>query len=521
MKQQNLLISTILLTISSLLVRTIGMISMMFLSQILGSEGIGIYELMISLYMTAVIFGSAGLSASVSRMAAEALGKNKKASIFNIMVAAFSFALTAGLISAICLFIAAPWLADCFIQSQSVVSALRILSFSIPLIACSSCFKGYFYATRRTIYPASSDVLEQCVKLTLILILVKYYAPLGIRYTYQATATALTFGECFSFSYLCTLFILESKAFPKSHYALDNLSQTLKKLLGILLPIALISYIGYLFMAMENLLIPRGLKQFGQSFSASMSLYGVLKGMVLPIIFFPSAFLTAFSTTLIPEISRANALGQKGRVKGTTQRVLQLTFILSILVVSIFLTYGNELGFVLYKTEAIGPMLQLLALTVPFIYTEVIADGILKGLDAQVSCLRYSLTDAVLRVLLLYLLLPFKGVNGLMGIMVFSSIFTSSLNFNKLLSVTHVTLRPVNYLLKPAIAAAFASSYSRLILNQFFRYSLGLTTKVILGILLMIIMYLPLLFLIKTISLQDLQWLKKQLSLAPIGEKTA
>lgn len=522
MKPQTLMTGTLLLTISSLLVRTVSMISMIYLSQILGTAGIGTYELMTSLYMTAIVFASAGLSTSVSKLVAEELCQNGEGNIRRILQITFSMAITTGIVMGTILFLFAPQLTLYFIHNTQTLYALRFLSLSIPFIACSSCFKGYFYATRKTLYPASADILEQLVKLGLIIILTRYYAPFGLSYTFQGAAMGLTFGEIFSWSYLLCLFSFDTREKRTiSSKASLSVHTLLARLLHILVPIALIAYMSYIFLSVENLIIPLGFKKYGESLSSSMSLYGMLKGMVLPILFFPSAFLTAFSTTLIPEVAYANVHHLKDRVQCTTSRVLQLTFILSFLVVGIFLSYGNELGFVLYKSEAIGPMIRLLTLVVPFIYTEVIADGILKGLGEQVSCLKYSLIDAIIRIILLYLILPFKGIYGLIGITMASCIFTSLLNFNKLLCITQVTPQFANWLLKPTIAAAFASSYSRLIINKFFRYSLGLTSKVILGIVLIIFMYIPLLFIVQTITEQDLHWLKKQLHLLRIKKPSS
>ena len=521
MKEQNLIISTLILTATSFLTRTIGMISSVFLSQILGAEGIGIYELVMTIYMTAVVFASAGLCVSVSRLIAEELGKNQLGNISQIMRVAFSFGFVMSFLISILLFISAPYLANYFIHDKSAILGLRLLTLSIPFMTCSSCFKGYFYATKKAAYPASADILEQFVKVGLLMTLVNLYAPKGTAYAYGAIGIGLTVGEITSWSYLLSLFILDRRHAKKNPISHNNIKNTFIKLLGILLPIASISYMGYIFLSVENILIPAGLKKFSGTLSSSISTLGILKGMVFPILFFPSAFLTAFSTTLIPEIAKANVLRQKKRVAYTTNRVLQLTFILSIIVVAIFISYGNELGFIIYKTEEVGPLLCILSLVVPFIYTEVISDGILKGLNEQVSCLKYSMLDSITRVILMYFFLPIKGINALIAIMMMSCILTSTLNFNKLIEVTQIKLRPINWLLKPAIAAAFSSSYSRLIINKLFRYSFGLSSKVILGIGLTILLYIPLLFLIQTLTLEDVHWLKRQLSSSKLQKYTS
>lgn len=514
LKEQNLITSTLLLTATSFLTRTLGMISSVYLAQILGAKGMGIYELVMTLYMTAVIFASAGLCVTVSRMVAEVLGKGYTVQINSIMKVAFSFGLVTSILAALILFIFSPYLCQNFVHDQHAVNGLRILSISIPFIACSSCFKGYFYATKKTIFPASADIIEQIIKVLLIMILLKHYAPKGTTATYSAIGLGLTIGEMVSWSYMLSLFIMDRRHMQSAFFSSANLfsiSQLTKKLLRILLPIACISYLGYIFLSIENILIPRGLQQNSKNSTEAIGLLGIIKGMVMPILFFPSAFLTAFTTTLIPEIARANALNLKKRVAYTTSRVLQLTFILSIFVVSVFINYGNEIGFVIYKSEEVGPLLRTLSLIIPFIYVEVIVDGILKALDQQVSCLKYSIIDSIMRVLLIYFLLPVKGIPAFVGIMIISSAFTSTLTFNKLLETIQLKFQPANWLLKPCIAAAFAGSYSRLIINKLLRYSFGLTTKICLGIVLTLLIYIPLLLFIKTLSAEDLSWLKRQL----------
>ena len=513
MKKQNLLTGTLLLTATSFLTRTIGMISSIYLVQILGVEGMGIYELLMSLYMTAVIFASAGLCVTVSRMIAEALGKGHLAHIMSIMKVAFSFGMITSTLSTLILFTFAPWLTDFFIHDQCAVIGLRFLSLSIPFMTCSSCLKGYFYATQKTFFPASADIIEQIVKVTLLIFLVKIYAPSGIASSYGAIGLGLTAGEIVSWSYMFSLFLIDRKHRAQSSAPSTSLGSLLINLLRILLPIACISYLSYIFLSIENRLIPVGLQKYSGSYLESMGILGMIKGMVLPILFFPSAFLTAFSTTLIPEIAKANALNLTKRVTYTASRVLQLTFILSIFVVTVLVNYGNELGFVIYKSEEIGPLLRMLSIVVPFTYVEVITDGILKGLDQQVSCLKYSIIDSILRVILIYFLLPLKGIKAFISIMIISCILTSTLSFNKLLETTHLKFKLSNWLLKPCIAAAFSGSYSRLIINRVLRYSFGLTSKVFIGISLTLLIYIPVLLLIQTLSLEDLDWLKRQLRL--------
>lgn len=515
LKEQNLVTSTLLLTITSLLTRTLGMISSIYLSKTLGADGIGIYELVMTIYMTAVIFSSAGLSVTVSRMVAEALGKKTIQSNASypheqaIMRSAFTFAITISLTIATLLFIFAPKLTALLIHDVSATTGLRFLALSLPATACSSCFKGYFYATKKTAFPASADILEQIVKVILVIVLVRHYAPYGTALAYRAIGIGLTISECVSFTYLFSLYTMQQRKQVKSHQKGFPIIDLLK----ILLPIACISYLSYLLSSVENTLIPTGLEKYGANYTESMSLFGMLHGMVFPILLFPSAFLTAFSTTLVPEIAKSNALDRKERVLSTTNRVLSLAFILSIFVVGIFLTYGDELGIAIYKNVHVGPMLKTLAIVVPFLYSEVITDSILKGLDKQVSCLKFSMIDSIMRIILIYFLLPIKGINALLGITIISCIFTSVLNLSKLLETTSIRFQFIKWIIKPTIAAAFASNYSHLLIARFLPFTLSPLMHIICGVGLMLLLYIPTLFLIQTLRNDDIAWLKRQLQL--------
>ena len=511
MKSQGLIADTMILTVTSFITRTIGMVSIVYISNALGAEGMGLYQLIMSMYIMAVIFASAGISVSVSKLVAEELSQQHYKNIKKIMTTVFLFS---GLLSSfICmmLFNFALQIALYFIKDTRAVWGLRTLSLSIPFMAISSCFKGYFYAVQRVIKPASADVLEQFVKLALIIFLVNFWSPKGLPYAYAAIGIAMTLGEMVSWSYLLTFYLLDHRRFKNKDKGTYNTKGMLFRIIGVALPVAAIAYIGSVFMSVENVLIPIGLKKFGSTAESSMSLYGMVKGMVLPILFFPAAFLTAFSTTLVPEIAKANVLKHYKTVRHTSKRVLHFTFILSIFVVSIFINFSHELGLVIYKNEAIGPILKILALIVPFMYVEVVSDGILKGLGEQVSCLRYSIIDSVFRITTIYFLIPIKGILAFLTIMIISNILTSTLNFNKLLETTKINIELSKWILKPTLSATAAAMVAKAFMHYAALYGLSLFHGLIISLMLSALVYIMLLFLIESLTPPDMQWLKRSI----------
>ena len=99
----------------------------------------------------------------------------------------------------------------------------------------------------------------------------------------------------------------------------------------------------------------------------------------------------------------------------------------------------------------------------PIMYVESVVDGILKGLNQQASSLRYSVIDSVLRIGLIFVLVPVQGMQGFLLIMVISNILTSFLNLHRLLKVTRLHMQWSNWLIKPLLSIATACAFSRLI----------------------------------------------------------
>ena len=135
---------------------------------------------------------------------------------------------------------------------------------------------------------------------------------------------------------------------------------------------------------------------------------------------------------------------------------------MSILLGGLFTVYAYDLGEVLYHSRDVGFLLRVLAPLMPVMYLESIVDGMLKGLNQQVSSLRYSVLDSVSRIALILVLVPLRGMGGFLWIMVFSNFLTSGLNLHRLLKVTEVKLRDFEWIIKPLLSVALSAALMRL-----------------------------------------------------------
>ena len=305
---------------------------------------------------------------------------------------------------------------------------------------------------------ASGELLEQFVTIMAVVCLFTFVAPQGLEYSCVAIMLGSTLGEIASCTYTFIFFIkdkIKAKDTPGNQFQY-TFRKALQDMFHIELPIMFGSTLRNGLVTIENILIPIGFKKHGASTETSLSNYGMIHGMVMPLILFPSAFLMAFSSLLVPEMAEANAVGHKRTISRTTARSMQLTLLFSFFITACFIVFADDFGRTFYQSEEAGRLIRFLAPLIPLLYLDSVVDGILKGLDQQIASMRYNFADSGLRVILVYFLIPFTGVNGYLGILFFSTIFNATLSIHRLLKVSQVEIQFVDWIVKPILCGGIS-----------------------------------------------------------------
>lgn len=436
--------NTVILIFTTLLLRTVGIIFRTYLADKIGSEGMGVYQLIFSVYMLAATFAVSGVCTAVTRLVSENLDNGKRA-IKQIMKKAVSVTLLVAIFSSVVVFFGANFIANVLLKEPRAVLSLKILSFSLPFMGLSSSIRGYFIACRKTAMPSISQVVEQAVRIGTILFCL--YKTKGLGLTYSAAAVLLgdTVAETVSFFTSYILYRIDLK----THDEGSKIKGIYKKIMSIALPITGCGYLSTTLHTAENLLVPLNLTKYYQSKERGLQLFGAVRGMAMPILFFPAGILNSISTMLIPEVSEAAAKGRGRELNSTITKTISITGLLSVLTAILFLFFGYDIAELLYKDRDVGYILRVLAPIVPFMYMENVASGILKGLDCQMNMLGYNLFDTIIRIATVVIILPRFGINGYLGIMITSNFLTSSLCFRQLKLRTGLGLDYVNLIMKP------------------------------------------------------------------------
>lgn len=436
MKKTLFIKNALILTVSSLILRFIGIIFKIWLASAIGSEGIGLYQLVFSVYILASTFASSGICTAVTRLTAEELALGSKRGTLKILRRSIEITLIIAVFSVAVVFFGADFIATGFLKDPRASAALKILPLSLPFMGITSCLRGYFIARRRVTPNAVSQLFEQVVRIFLILFLIKRYASKGLG----AACAAVMLGDCsaeiFSFLLLFLIYLADRRHLSDLKGRSRPPFPIVRKILHISVPITSGRYLNTALRTAENILVPQNLNKYPHSGSSALSEFGMIKGMALPILFFPSAVLNAVSTLLIPEISEASARGNKLMVKSAARRILKLTAVISFVFSAIFFTAGREIGFLIYKSDTVGELLRALSPIVPLMYLDSISDGLLKGLDQQSFCFRTAVSDSLIRIILILAILPFMGMRGFIIIMYISNALTCFLNVGRLIKVS-------------------------------------------------------------------------------------
>lgn len=453
MKKTVFIKNAVILTVSSIILRFVGIVFKVWLAAVIGSEGIGLYQLVFSVYVLAATFATSGICTAVTRLVADELALGNKRGTLRILRRCIELTLIIAGISVALLFFGADLIAGKFLGDIRAVPAIKILSFSLPFMGVTSCLRGYFIARRKASPNAISQLFEQLVRIIIVLSLIRRFAFKGLAFCCGAVLLGDTVAELASCILIGIVFFKDSKKLSSLNGRKRPDYPIFKKILHIAVPISAGRYLNSALRTAENILVPKNLAKCSLSGENALSQFGMIKGMALPILFFPSTLLNSLSTLLIPEMSEAAACNRKGIVKSAAENILRLTALMSYIFAAVFFICGREIGMLIYKSNDVGFLLCALSPIVPLMYLDSVSDGILKGLDQQAFSFRTSVFDSSLRIVLILIILPLYGINGFIGIMYLSNLLTCVLNVGRLMKISGARLKFLTEILLPLSSA--------------------------------------------------------------------
>jgi len=484
MTKKSFVQGAIILMLAGFIVRILGFVYRIYLSNLIGAEGMGLFQLIFPVYSLVILTLTSGISIAVSKMVAEELARNHIVNLRRITKIALVIVVLSGTIVSVIMLINMDLIVNVILKDRRTYYSMLFLVPCIPVIAVSSVLKGYFYGIQDVVPTAISQIVEQFVRIGLVMAMAAYFLNIGLEYACALATIGMAVGEISNLLVLYITYVIRkkrsSKPVPKT--GLIRKRHIFKSLIAVSVPVSFNRFITSIMAAVEYILIPRRLLAGGLDYRHSIEEYGKLTGMAMPLLFFPSLVTVSLATTLVPAISEAISLKNYRTVNYRISKSIQLTFILGFIFTAIFLSYPHEIGNLLYKREKIGYMLYLLSFTCIFVYLQQTLLGILNGLGKQGISLRNSIIGNSIRICFVYFCIPVYGVKGYVWGIIISMGIVCALNLHAVIKTTGMALDFRNWIIKPGVAGVALYFFNEYLIRLLSIFGLGSTWTIVLAI---------------------------------------
>lgn len=443
----------ILLTLVGLAMRTVQLTLGAYISQHVGAESLGLNTLIMTVYGFALTFATSGISLTVTRLVADAIGRGE--SRRRIVYGAGGYALIFSGIACLILMFFAGLIGKSVVGDVRATSCLQILSLSLIPAALSSVISGYFVGVRRVSLNAVVQVVGQVFKVVCTVVLLTRMMGKGVTQSLIALSLGVTVTEIICFLVGLIEFLIDFRK-----YRSEAGGVAIAPIYKMAFPLWLSAIFRSALLTLEHSLIPRRLCVGGETMSEALSSYGILHGMALPLILYPMSPLSSFSGLLVPEFAeekaRSSADGGRERMSRITAEALESTLIYSILCGVGLYMFCEELGFYVYNSYDAGSHIAALSIVVPIMYLDHVTDSILKGIGEHIFSMWVNIADAILSICLVYILLPIFGISGYALVIIVMELFNFTLSFIRLRGRIKFKLNFTKSVLIPLICSFLA-----------------------------------------------------------------
>ncbi|MHB8130608.1 MAG: putative polysaccharide biosynthesis protein [Mobilitalea sp.] len=461
-KRSNILKGTLILTLAGFITRFIGFFYRIFLSNTMGAELMGIYQLIFPVYGICFTIYATGIQTSISRLVAAEIGKRNPKNAYKILRIGLLISVSLASILSLLVYLNADFIAWRFLMEGRSASSLRILALVFPFCGVTSCINGYYYGLKKAGVPASTQLLEQTIRVVIVYMVALYAGNGDVKVSCELAVLGLVIGEIVSSLYnLISLFVTKSPSEmivfgPDPKAVSSGPKQITKSLLSLSVPLSANRLLLSILHSIEAILIPTMLRRFGLSTQDALITYGILNGMSIPFIMFPTALINALAVLLLPTVSEAQAVNNDMLIGKTTSIAIKYSLIIGIISTGVFIIFGKDLGNTVFHNELAGSYLIVLAWLCPFFYLTTTLSSIINGLGKAHVTFLNSIVGTLCKILLIVVLIPSRGISGYLIALLIGQLIITLLDTFAVIRNVRFCLDAVNSFVKPGMVVALS-----------------------------------------------------------------
>ena len=481
-KSKLFLINGAILTSTSLLMKFAALIFNIYISNQIGSEAVGVFSLVMAVYLFFITVATSGLNIAVTVIVSEKFALNKNHQAIKAIRTCIFFSLLLGIAAGGLILLFSNFITSKCLHNMVSSRPLFYIAIGLPFIAMSSCISSYFATIRKAYKNAISQVFEFTIKMFATIILLKINISNGVEAICISLILADVISEICSFTLIFILYIIDIKL--KKLEDIRSFGQRIN-ILKIAFPVAVTSYIRSGLSTLKQLIIPTQLEKSGISCSRALSQYGMINGMVLPVIAFPTVFTDSYSMLLIPEFSTYVAQKNYKAINYIANKIFKITCAFTMCICSIFFIFSNDLGLAIYNNIEIGYYFKIFTPFIFFMYMDHIIDCILKGLNKQFGVMCCNILDLSITTCFIYFLLPVLGIKGYVLSIFFSEVLNFSISLFQLFKYSRIKPNLIDWIVVPL----FCSLVGFFVVNIWRFNFVGLVSNLIFNVFLFVLVY--------------------------------
>ena len=405
MKKNKFIKSTIILVIGGFFTKVLGMMIKIVITRIIGTEGIGLYSLIIPTFLLLNTIAQLGLPTALNILISKDNLNNKQ-----LVTTACLISLFIDCIIFVILMIFGNTISLNLLVEKRCTLGIISIAFVLPFISVSNMLRSYFFGKQRMYPHVITNILEDIVRLILIIIFLPFFLTKGIEVAIAFILLTNIASELTSI--LIFIFLLPNFKITKQE--LKPQKKILKELFSICLPTTgsrLIGSIGYF---LETIILTYVLIKVGYSNKFIINEYGIINGYVMPLILLPSFFTSALSNALIPIVSNNYEKKKYHLIKRKIKQAICYSLLIGIPATFIFLTIPEIPLKYIYNTQLGINYIKFLAPICLLHYIQAPISSSLQAMGKAKISLKGTLYGMIIRTLLLFTLSYLKiGIWGL------------------------------------------------------------------------------------------------------------
>ncbi len=395
--------STMILIMGGAITKLMAMVIKIFLTRSIGDKGIGLYMLIMPTFNLFITLCTLSLPTSISKVVSE--GKRGRKVVLSIVPISILY----NIVLMAILIILAPFIAHRLLNNSLAYIPIISISFTLPFICMSAILKGYFYGHERMVPYIISNIIEQIVRLLLIIILIPKLMIYGIKTAVSGVVLVNMLSELSSIIIL--IIFLPSKKIKLTELKTDK--EIFKDVLNISINATGSRFIGSISYFLEPVILTFILLKLGYTNDYILAEYGVITGYVFPLLLIPSFFTMAISTSLLPVVASNLVRGLVDYTKKKLRQAITLSLLVGIFFTILFMVIPDILLKFIYNTNLGVNYIRIIAPLFLMHYIQGPLTSYMQGANMADKAMMGTLYGAIIKNILLIVLPIFTGIWGL------------------------------------------------------------------------------------------------------------